>query len=321
MNKALERAVFDSVFGGRFSSEIIESEIPDFLIKDPEGITLGVEVTEIYTDFTDARLKNQEGYLDGLLAGTQKIFRADKGMMDVDEIKILREDGQVFSVETAVIRGVPTFKESMNLLEQAIREKNLKAPTYLASCDQVDLIVSDASGIFNFKKDEDFYRSFFHTLDRNLIKNLQFREIYFIYHSIESDKKSIPIKLNSFMCDLLSLHYTFLADNKEIDSSENESTIILLLALYELGHQDFSFSISEKILIIDLGAWVLEFETERTNVKDHTNLLSPRKKEKLISDAYDGADESDQLAAQKLANKRWNNVAYVTILFPLADAS
>jgi hypothetical protein len=240
--------------------------------------------------------------------------------MDVDEIKIIRENGELFSIETAVIRDVPTFQEAMSLLEQAICEKNLKAATYLARCDEVDLIVSDASGIFSFKKDEDFYRFFFHKLDRKLIKDLKFREVYFIYDSIESDRKYIPLKLNAFMCDLLSLQYSLTAESEKNDAIDNAGPSTLLLALHELGHQNFSFSITEKGLTIDLGAWVLEFEAEKSTIKDHTNVLAPRRKETLIVEAYDEADELDQLASRELAKKRWDNIAYVPILFPVADA-
>lgn len=274
MNKTFEREIFDSIFQNRFRWETVEFEIPDFLVSQPNGLTLGVEVTEVYSDATDARLKHQEGYLEGLLAGTQRIFRADQGKMTVDNISILRPDGEIDSVAKAVIRSVSSFTEALALVEGAIAEKNAKALSYLENCDIVDLIIHDSSGIFFFKEDEDFCKLFTHKINREILFDNKFREIYFVHRNKHSEALYLPLIINTFMSDILSIqagYYTHSISSEE--SSQNEDLVIL--ALYEIGHRQFRFYESGDTLFIHVGAWVVRLTTDGITVQDHTNDLSP----------------------------------------------
>lgn len=73
MNKDEELKIFRQVFGQSFDSCLEHSESPDFIIKSDQ--IHGVEITEVYCDATEARLRHADGYLENLLSGTGKVFR------------------------------------------------------------------------------------------------------------------------------------------------------------------------------------------------------------------------------------------------------
>jgi hypothetical protein len=280
-------------------------------------MTLGVEVTEVYSDSTEARLKYHDGYLASLLDGNGKIFRSDKGKMVVDEIKLLDDDGEVRSTQVAVIRDVVQFDEAIKLVCDAVLAKCKKVSAYLASCDAVDLIVNDSSGLFFVEDDDDFHRFFFHKFDRKILPSIAFREVFFICSLWGGRRICMPLKLNLFLCDYLAVFVVIELGRVWSDSQQDFD--ILLLTLYEIGYQDFSYDIAAGNLSVDLGASIVEFNDAGINIKDHTRYLVRHDFSKNISSVRVSASDESLEIARRVSARRWENIAHVPIHFPVAE--
>jgi len=319
MNKDDEWKLFRSVFGLNFDGLVCESEAPDFSISSVEGLTLGVEVTEVYLDSTEARLKYHEGYLASLLDGNGKVFRSDKGKMVVDEIKLLDESGEVRSTQIAVMRDVLKFDDAIKLVCDSILAKCKKVPAYLISCDAVDLIVNDSSGLFFIESDDDFHRFFFHKFDRNIVPLIKFREVFFICSLWGGRRIYMPLKLNLFLCDYLAVSVVIESELGRTWSDSEQDFDVLLLSLYEIGYQDFSYDIVAGNLFVDLGASIIEFTDADIIIKDHTSYLVPHEFNKSISKIRSSTSGESLEIARRVSARRWENIAHVPIYSPVAD--
>lgn len=149
MDKRREREIFEGVYNLLKNTRIVDSESPDFIIEDDRLYRLGVEVTELYQDETEAKLRHHPGYVDGLLSGKQAVFRKDKDKISVDKIKLVSDDPEKEDLEiNAIIRNILSPQAAVERLFQSIRSKESKVPEYLACCEEVDLIIADVAGLF-----------------------------------------------------------------------------------------------------------------------------------------------------------------------------
>lgn len=319
MNKEVEWKLFRNVFGHVFDSCVQESEAPDFLICFA-GVKHGIEVAEVYSDSTDARLKYHDGYLASLLDGNGKIFKADKGQMIVDEIQIVNGEGEVFSTQVAVIRDVIGFDEAMLLVAGAVREKCKKIPAYFKSCDSVDLIISDSSGLFFIKNDEDFHRFFFHKFDRGFLSSILFREVFFVCSLWSRRRVVMPIKLNLFLSDYLAISVVVESELGEPWDNSEKHFDILLLAILAMGYADFAYDISSENLSIEIGASIVEFNESGISIKNHTSYFSAHGFTSKASDLRATASDEYLEVANRIAARRWENIAYVPINYPASGS-
>lgn len=315
MNKDEELKMFRQVFGRSFDSCLEHSESPDFIIKSDQ--THGVEITEVYCDATEARLRHADGYLENLLSGTGKVFRSDKDVITVDTIRIYNEDGQLHSEDIAVIREVISFDDALNLIEHAIKEKSKKSSTYLSSCHTVDLVINDSSGLFHVQDDETFHQFFVHHLDRSALRGSSFREIFFVCDLWSGQRVYLPIKLNLFLSDFLGI--LEIAESEAIEdwTESTEQIEAVLLALHELGHTSFSFEYVGGELHVDLGGAVIEFTDAGTKIKDHTTLLIEHELAHKVGDLRSYAPTETINLANRLKIRRWENSVYVRIFYPV----
>src|SRR5262245_28372008 len=133
LNKAHELAAFRYVFGTP-SHEVIPHERPDILDKASNGSVLGVEVTELFTNLTAAKLQHLKGYALDLLDRKRAIHRRDQSNIKVDEVVIQDSAGKEKAKVMAIIHEMPPFKERASLLWSTISAKEAKASDYLSSC-------------------------------------------------------------------------------------------------------------------------------------------------------------------------------------------
>ncbi len=313
MNKESEIEIFSQVYGSRLPSKVEESEAPDFLVSHPEGITLGIEVTEVYTDQTDARLKHHKGYLGGLLEGTQPVFRADTNKIDVDEITIVKGDGSGEVPTTAVIRTVPPWKERIKLVESAILDKEKKLPSYLTKCESADLIIHDSTGLFFHQEFDDFHKSFFCSVDVNLLRYSGFREIFLIFSLLNNQRIYTPLRINAFLSDL----YAFQGIVVENIENEDEHYPFIFLSMYLIGHRDFSVITTSSKISIHYGGWCFEHDAKTTNICDLTNDLRQKDVgEHICKIVQSMTDEQHETARRHIAERK-NILDTLPVYFPI----
>ena len=138
MNKADERHHVSQVFGAAATETARDFEQPDFLITARSRAVLGVEVTELFVNDGDAKLRHLANYSSGLLDRTERVHRADIGFFEVDEVNFLDENDAEKGSANAIIQTMPSLKQRMELLLSQIARKEVKAAKYLLNCQAVD---------------------------------------------------------------------------------------------------------------------------------------------------------------------------------------
>lgn len=145
MDKLLELKLFKYVYGEPNWWQVIASEAPDFLcVKDGKNV-VGAEVTELFTDQSDARLNKIDGYSLHLLNGGDFLHKDDKENIKVDRIKYIKKGDTDGPEVDAIIKEMPNCMTKASLLRATIENKEVRVEKYLESCSVVDLIINDAS--------------------------------------------------------------------------------------------------------------------------------------------------------------------------------
>lgn len=315
MDKKMELKTFYSVFGRDHSLEILAHEKPDILVRRNSNIQLGVEVTEIYSHETDAKLKNLKGYSFGLIDGTMNVHHKDKERIKVDKATLLDSEGNEKAKFMAILQGFPPFKDRVKILENAINEKENRISSYLASCGVLDLIIVDSSDLFHHDKFEEFYRPYcaFYQKDKPL-KSL-FREIYLVTTRKDNSKVFIPLRGNMFLSDCVA-YEMFLREDGITKSSSKHIVETLLASLYLSGYSNLTISSNKNEFGIHFGPWELHYSRIGKIIRDRTLLFDDIKADNLgvlINDF----EEDSKNRAMSLIEKRSTVYSAMEFIFPV----
>lgn len=319
MNKAEERELLDKVFG-RDAKGAVASEQPDFLIRTWRGgATLGVEVTRAYASNADAKLDRHPDYSGGLLDGTTKIHRADRGMFEVGEISILAEDGTVKAPKVnAIIRDMPAPLERAKALLAKIAEKELKAPEYLTHCSFVDLVIEDGSRGFFHKDRDEFYRLFASLIPKKVLTGSAFREIYLVTWAETGRQICVPMIANAFICDLWA--YVHLLE-PEFMAKRDEHEIVQILAscMLEDGYDNGKLAQRpDGSTSFFSGAWEMLFSDDKNAIRDW-RLFSEEYEGQTLEEFLTGVSSEIREQATRLRSLRQTQFAVIDMRLPVAS--
>lgn len=267
MNKTDERRQVQKVFGTAAASAATEFERPDFLLETPCQRTLGVEVTGIYANNADAKLKQIPTYALGLIDGIQRVHRADQGMFKVEEATLQDKDGNFKAKVMGIFQEMPSMKERVEILFAKISEKEAKAHEYLQSCDDVDLIVLDGSNLFFHETHEQFYRPFYALMPKADLLRTPFREIYLMTTTKDSKEVFFPLLANAFIADCFAYEHML---KPEIEAHRPAREVFELMAacLYQEGHHRAKVLANDQGIGFFYGAWEMHYGDERKNIRD-----------------------------------------------------
>ncbi|MFO6419117.1 hypothetical protein ACLBKS_02815 [Hylemonella sp. W303a] len=255
MQKAEERLQLQRVFGSDATSAQ-DFERPDFLLKTPDNSLLGIEVTNLYSSESDAKLKRLPGYSDSLLSRSRPVHQADMRTLRVDELTILNADGSIVDKVTGIVQKFRSPAETMNLLLQRIAEKESKFPEYQQSCNEADLIITDQSHLFHHESGERFYKIFQPLFPRKRLIASPFREIHLVTTTTFQKGIRIPLIANVFIADCLAYEHLLLP---ELDEGRPSNEILQLLAacLWQDGYTRVRVSSEGASTGFHCGAWEL----------------------------------------------------------------
>ena len=272
MDKEIELKAFYSVYGIDHSLEILPHEKPDILVKSKGKIRLGVEVTEIYSHETDAKLKNLNGYSLGLINGTMHVHKKDKEYIKVDEATLLDKDGNEKGKFMAILQEMPGFKDRVTILENAITDKENKMSSHLVSCEVMDLIVLDSSNLFHHDGFEEFYRPYSRFYHKGKLLGSLFREIFLVTTKKDNAKIFIPLKGNMFLSDCFA-YEMFLREDGITKNSTKEIIETLLASLYLSGYTNLIISTNEDEFGIHFGPWEMHYSRTGKSIRDRAMLF------------------------------------------------
>ena len=282
MDKQRERTQLSRVFGQQ-SSNAHDHERPDFLLKKDGCLTLGIEVTTVFANNADAKLKLIPGYTESLISKSQRVHRADAAHLQVEDATLLNPDGSVVDKITGIFQEMPSKKSAYELLFSKIEDKHKKIDEYMTSCDEVDLIVEDGSNLFRHKTHEEFYK-LFHTLAprSNLIKS-RFREIHLITNTIGLQSVYIPLIANVFFADCFAYEH-LLRPSIEADRPSREIFQILAACLWHDGYEGkVKMTGGPEGVGIFCGAWEIFYAADGKKLRDWNLPVLPYEGESLAS--------------------------------------
>jgi hypothetical protein len=301
MDKSLELNIFKCVYGQPNDWNIIPSEAPDFIcLKDGKPI-LGVEVTELFTDQSDARLNKIHNYTLDLLNGGDFLHKEDKENIIIDRIKYIKNGESDGPEINAVIKELPSLAVRSDLLSDTIETKEGKVDKYIESSPAVDLIINDTSHLFFFDKYEDLIVPLSRLVNKGLIINSKFREIFLITITKDNSKVRIPLKLNLFAQDISILEKIIFEWKKQENISDTARTItILLYCLYKSGYKAISVITENKELGLIVGSHLFVYTKNGKNIRDYSTINEHLPKGKNISEIEDNVTSYDKEIANKI---------------------
>lgn len=179
-----ELSILSRIFKEGNDCEILKSERPDFIVTYPRhfvgGISVGIEVTELYYNDSSARLKNKEGYIKNVIDGSY-IHKDDKGEFNVQEVTYLPQGVMSKAFKTKIlIEKKYTIDDYRRAFLHTLRKKNKKRTKYQVGLAQTCLVIYDREKYFSKISKQDFVSAFFNSYIMDEIKESPFEEIYLI---------------------------------------------------------------------------------------------------------------------------------------------
>jgi hypothetical protein len=302
MDKSKESKLFEYVYGHCKDWNVKTHESPDFVCFRNNAPILGVEITELYHNETDARLKNLDDYGLRLLGGGDFRHKQDKKNIKVDFIEY-RKKGEVKGRKIKAIIHEPTsFAESISTLSNTIKMKESKIATYLQMCPKVDLVIDDASHLFRFDKYEDLFRPLSKLINRPMIVNSHFREIFLIIKNKQNVLVRIPLKLNLFIEDVRIFEH-LVHTLKESPSTKNPF-LILLCCLCQSGYKDIRIENVDGGIGLVVGNYLYLYSKTGRIIRDYTTIPEQMPKGELISETIRSAGETQRQVTNALVKER-----------------
>lgn len=276
MDKTHELLQLQKVFGLIAAEKATNTERPDFIIETASTMKLGVEVTSIYKNNTDAKLRHVTGYQSSLLEGSGTIHLNDKGKFDLDDIEIIDKDGNHVLKVKAIIQQVPMIEELIDNLFTVIRGKEVKVKNYLKKCECVDLIIKDESNLFLHESHGQLYESFHKFIPKKELLNSNFREIYLVTITKDNQEVFFPLRASFFASDCFA--YVSLIISKRISIGFERLLELLSACLLLEGYAGVKTSLSDSAVGFFSGAWEMHYSTEGQVLRDW----------RLVHEVYNG---------------------------------
>ncbi|MGP9802643.1 hypothetical protein [Rheinheimera sp. NSM] len=310
MDKKLkERIIVDHIYGDLPLLELIDSESPDFLAKFSDQFIFGVEVTELHATDTHSKIQNDNQYHDGLIDGSRKVCRADKSIAEVLKADLMLPNGQTQKNTRVLILEGLSFIQAATKLGESIRKKIIKTEAYKKQCQLIDLVVYDEHSLFQLNTVEDMQHYLYDYIDNDMLHQSSLREVYFITDILSIGKIALPLRLNHFLGDTLSLLH--LAQNELITGDKLSIWKVVLAALHVIGHRKIYFGYRTDFMTIQFGAWEISLSHGNVNI---TELATQPTRFKLSNEAqktYESLDENFLETLKLIINKRSQVVRYL----------
>lgn len=190
MDKLEEKNIFSKVYSNS-QYKVEERERPDFIVSDINNIKIGVEITELYYNESQARTIKIPNYISDIIKskGSEKSYKhkEDKNNLQYVEMYVKNKDGKYENFLDAV-ENIKTKKQKISAgteydlfierIIEKIEEKNNKSEKY-QKVDFLELIIKDMGNYFQFNKiDIEKIRNEKRIMD--IISKSNFRNVYLI---------------------------------------------------------------------------------------------------------------------------------------------
>jgi hypothetical protein len=235
MDKAEEKRWFEAVMPREWVAAAIPDESPDFICYDEQGPFIGVEVTELFTSHSEARLHKIPNYVVDILDSGNYRHPDDRSQLPVKPVTFHLDGGDC--TVPALVRQEPPMVTSIKTLAAAIEKKSGKLTRYKEKVVATDLLLVDRGELFNRMKFEHAARIVHESEVRSAIQRSGFREIWLV---INTDPKviSIPCRVNLLAERLATFHAALGEVRKGTDCRVSIRDYLEMLGAY-LAHRGF----------------------------------------------------------------------------------
>lgn len=307
--KSKERNIVNHIYGDLPLLELIDSESPDFLAKFSDQFIFGVEVTELHATVTHSRIKNQKGYYDGLMDGSKPVLEQDESIAEVLKADLMLPNGQTQkNTQVLILQGL-SFIQAAAKLGESIQKKIIKTEAYKKQCQLIDLVVYDEHSLFQLNTVEDMQHYLYDYIDNGMLHQSSLREIYFITDLLSIGKIALPLRLNHFLGDALSL--LDLAQNELITGDKLSIWKVALAALHVVGHRNIYFGYRTDFMTIQFGAWEISLSHGNVNITELATQPTRFKLSNEAQQAYESLDDHFLETLKLIINKRSQIIRYL----------
>lgn len=304
MDKLRELKLFEYVYGHCKDWSVKTHEAPDFVCFRNNTPILGVEVTELYHNETDARLKNLDGYGLSLLDGDDFRHKQDKKNIRVETVEYFKKGETKGRKIKAIIHERHSLAQSVPMLDNTIKTKGRKIVTYLKKCPEVDLVIDDASHLFCFDKDEEFFCPLSRLVNRPTVVNSRFREIFLITKNKQNAIVRIPLKLNLFFEDITIFENLIKSSVSKEPLNAKGSLLTLLCCFLQSGYKNICIKTIDRCIGLVLGSHLYLYSKDGKVIRDYSTIPEQAPKGELISDIVNNANESQRQIANAILKER-----------------
>lgn len=283
--KKIEHDILNLVYDAIDYDEIIDSECPDFRIKNKVGNTsFGVEVTEFYFSESNARINKIPNYFTDILNNNQYRHKDDKQVLEVVDFEITEADGTPKGNARGIFQELPQPSQYVDMIVDAILNKDKKIKKYAKDLSHINLLVFDTEHRFQSVSVRDFFRYFFTPQLSTILYDTDFREIFLITLLETNRRVYIPLKMllllaNFYMFRQLILDYPWeTTDDTSHESTDDNSArnIMMTFASYMRAK-------TSKVLCRDeieqvevmFGKAGIVLDGKRINIRDHNDYPMP----------------------------------------------
>jgi hypothetical protein len=316
MDKTEELKHVHAVYGAGRVFDPVTRDPPDFASRRNGRLTLGVEVSELFANESDARLKKVSGYALDLLAGGDYLHKDDRAHLKVAPATIMDKDGVVKAEVMAIMQQVPAFPLRVALLCELVRGKTRALENYAKRWLAVDLVVADMSNLFTFNEYKEFFQPFSHFVDRELLTRSKFREIYMLVSSKEQ-RLVIPVKLNLFAEDAFILEELISQECGAEQGGESRDVFrMLCYCLAATGYGAFHAVTVDGCTGFAVGAHLYLYGSESKVVRDYTTIPEQLPIGVPMHKLARGLEGTDLAIAQRVLGRRRELTCSVALCYP-----
>ncbi len=306
MDKLRESKLFEYIYGYPHNWVVTPLEAPDFICFRNNIPVLGVEVTELYQNQSDARLKNIDGYALNLLDGGNYRHKKDKKQLPVNEVDIIdKADNKVTDRKIkAIIQELPSLPKRIIALEKTIEIKEKKLPIYEKTCREIDLIIDDVSNIFFFNTYEILFSFLSLSSNKHKIISSHFREIFLVTINKQQKIIRIPLKSSLFLEDAMIFEeFIFKGPiTRKYDKSKLFS--MLLYCLSQLGYDKIRTKTIDGDIGLAVGSYLYLYSQKGKRILDHRLFPEQLSNINLILTLIGNLTEAEKKDAETVIKKR-----------------
>lgn len=321
MDKAQELQHVLAVYGDRLPFDPVAKEPPDFSYRRNGRTVLGVEVSELFSSESHARLRRVDGYSLSLIDGGEFIHRDDPEVLKVAPFELMGPDGTLKGRATGILMELPPFPRRVELLGDLIKRKEVDLAAYAKRWPRVDLVIEDGSSLFAFQEFSHFFGPFSRCVDREMLIRSRFREIFLLTYE-KGQRVQLPLRLNLFAEDAFVIE-SLLVEERQDDSAEDRQHSFRILAhcLSELGYGSLHAVTVDGCIGIVAGAHLYLYTPTGKAIRDYVTIPDEIPKGKPLRKVAGHLESPDAGVARTVLQRRPELGCSVRLCFPVESVT